>query len=739
MWKKAARLLNWLLAILAVAIAAAAWWFLWRPGAGLSGDIHAPVAAEVRVDRDRLGVPHIRAASVEDSLFAQGYATAQDRLWQMDSLRRFAAGELAEIAGKGALELDIKARQLRMGRIAERWARKLPAEQRAHLAAYARGVNFFIEQNLRRLPPEFALLGYSPRPWRIQDSLLCALQMNRTLSGNWEQDLLKWRMLRTGAPGLVEQLFPARLGLEPLPGSNAWAVSGGRTATGKPLLANDPHLPWTQPATWHLVHLQAPGLNVAGAALPGIPGVIIGHNDRIAWGITALQFDNMDLYIERLDGSTGRYEHAGRQMQALRETGLIAVKGSQPVQFAQWVTLHGPVIAEEDGKPLALAWAAAAVDEAEFPVLDWNRARNLEEFRNALRRLPGPNINVLYADVDGNTGWQVAGRLPVREGFDGTVPADGASGKFEWKGFVPFDQLPSYFNPKNGILVSANHNPFPENTPYPVSGFFSSPDRALQIARRLADARGLAAADMIAIQRDVYSALCHGLAQAAVAAARRRNDQNPLVREGAALLENWDGQMRAGAAAPLLANLLYQHVRRAIAERASPKFGAAWRTFMAPGVVARIVAGRRPEWFDNFDLMLANALADAMEEGKRMQGRRPEKWRYGRANQIALEHPVMGRIPWLGRYFNFGPVEMDGSATTVCAVTEAYGPSMRFVADLADLDSSLVVLPTGQSGHRFSGHYGDQWEAYLGGKAFRLEFARVTPEKTLRLLPLSDR
>ncbi len=653
----------------------------------------------------------------------------------MDSLRRLAAGELAEIAGKAVLPLDIRSRQLRMRWLAERWAASLPAEQRAQLAAYARGVNHFLERNLQRLPPEFTLLGYAPRPWRITDTLLCALEMNRTLSGNWEHDLLKLRMAKTGDRGLVEQLFPPRLGTEPLPGSNAWVVAGSRTATGRPILANDPHLPWTQPATWHLVHLRAPGLDVAGAALPGIPGVVIGHNDRIAWGITALQFDNMDLYFEKLDARTGRYEHAGRLLQAERVTERIPVKGERPAEISFWVTRHGPVIAEEDGRPLALAWSAAATDSAEFPVIDWNRARNWAEFRDALRRLPGPNINVLYADADGNTGWQVAGRLPVREGFDGSEPADGASGKFDWAGFVPFEKMPSWFNPNSGLLVSANHNPFPENTPYTVSGFFSAPYRAIQIQSLLEKKRKLSPADMLAIQQDVYSAVHHHLARAAVEAVKRRGETGEAALAGARLLEGWDGQMRASDAAPLVAHLLFQHVRRAIGERASPAHGAAWRTFLSPGVVAQIALERRPEWFEDFDRLLASELGEAVEEARRMQGRNPAKWRYGQVNRISLPHPVMGRIPWAGRYFNFGPAEMDGGATTVRAVTEAYGPSMRFVADLSNLDASLIVIPTGQSGHRFSGHYGDQWKTYLAGGAFRLQYSRIEARQTLRLIP----
>lgn len=726
---------NLLVGVAALAAALAVLWWVWRPGVASTGRLAAPVSAAVVIERDGLGVPHIRGATIEDVLFGQGFATAEDRMWQMDSLRRLAAGELSEIAGKAALEMDLKSRQLRMKRIAERWAGLLPDAQRRRLAAYARGVNHYIETRSGKLPPEFTLLGYAPRPWTVADSLLCALQMNRTLSGNWENDLLKSKMAAAGDRALVEQLFPARIGDEPLPGSNAWVLSGRRTSTGKPVLANDPHLPWTMPATWHMVHLKGPGLDAAGAALPGVPAVVIGHNERIAWGITALQFDNMDLYVEKIDPRTGRYEYAGRQMQAEREVERIAIKGAAPMDVAVWVTVHGPVVVQEEGRVMALKWGAAFEDAAEFPVLEWNQARNWEEFRAALRRLPGPNINVLYADVDGNIGWQVAGRLPVREGFDGSEPLDGASGLQEWKGFVVFDQLPSSFNPSEGVLVSANHNPFPGKTPFTVSGFFSSPDRAKQIRARLLARLRWAPGEMLGVQKDVYSALLDFIAKSATVAVERRGEKNPMAVEGAALLKGWNGQMAAAKAAPFLASLLYEHLRRAIAERACPKYGASYKSFMAPGVVARILRERNPAWFDDFDLLLANQLADAVEEGKRMQGRDPARWRYGRQSRVTLVHQVLGRLPWAGRYFNLGPAEMDGSATAVNAVTEIYGPSMRFVADTKDFDASLMNVTAGESAHIFSGHYRDQWDAYLQGRSFRLGFRRVEARQQVRLEP----
>ncbi len=717
-----------------LALCAVGWW-VWRPTPQTSGNIQAPLGAEVTIVRDSLGVPHIRAASLEDALFAQGFATAQDRLWQMDSLRRLAAGELSEVAGRAALPLDTKARQFRMRRVANEWVRRMPARDKAGLAAFARGVNFYIETHRGNYPPEFTAMSYDPKPWTIADTLLCALQMNRTLSGHYESDIQKARMLATGDKARVEYLFPTRAGDEPQPGSNSWVVSGDRTATGKPLLANDPHLEWTMPATWHMIHIQAPGYHVTGATLPGVPGVIIGHNEHIAWGITALQFDNQDLYAEDLDLRSGRYRFQGEERLAQRESEWIAIHGEKPIQVMQLVTVHGPVISSEGGKPLALKWGAAVSELYDFPILDLNRATDWQQFRDALSRLRGPNINVTYADVDGNTGWQLVGQLPLREGFDGSVPLDGASGQQEWKGFIPFEQLPAYYNPKSGILATANQNGFPEKTPFQVSGFFASPHRAKQIVDRLSSKPKWTAEEMLRLQTDVYSAFHKFLADQAVSAVERREEKNSMAREAAALLKSWNGQMDASRPEPFLATLLYQHLRRAVSERACPKDGNEVRTFMVPGALTRLIRERPSGWFDNYDLLLANELADAMEEAKRIQGRNPARWQYGRLNELTISHPIASRIKWIAPYFNIGPVPVSGSGTSINAATPRLGPSMRFIADVADWDKSMMNLPTGESGHIFSGHYKDQWEAFAAGRSYPMPFAKVPEGKTLVLRP----
>jgi penicillin amidase len=732
---KILRAVNYLLlAVVTVALAGAGWW-VWRPTAETSGRLEAPVGAELRLLRDKLGVAHVEATNTEDALFAQGFATAQDRFWQMDSLRRLAGGELSEVVGAAALEMDKRSRKLRMRRLAEAWRQHLPARDRAYLAAYVRGVNFYLETHGSKLPPEFTLLGYHPRAWSVTDSLLCSLQMMRTLSGNWENDLAKAQMLRAGDKEKVEFLFPVRSGDEPLPGSNAWAVSGAHSTTGKPILANDPHLEWTMPSTWYAIHLKAPGLDVAGATLPGVPGVVVGHNQRIAWGITALEFDNMDLYAEKLDPRTGRYEYQGRILEAAREAEWIAVKGAPAVEVLNLVTVHGPIFASDEGTQLAIKWTSAVPDDFSFPMVDLNRANNWTEFRQVLSHMSGPNINVMYADVDGNIGWQTAGRIPLRRGFAGDVPLDGASGRQEWDGFVPFDQMPSYFNPPSGVLASANQNCFSEKTPYTVSGHFASPHRSRQIVARLASRPRWKPAEMMIVQRDNYSLFLANISREAVRAVERRAEKNPLAIEGARLLRAWDGQARASEAAPLLATLLYQHLRRTVSDRAVPKQGFEKRGNMPPAVVEKILRERPAGWFDDYDLVLVTALSDAMEEAQRMQGRNSAKWQYGRINTLTIAHPIFSRLSWLAPYFNVGPVEIDGTGTSINATSTRSGPSMRFIADLSRWDGSSLNLTVGQSGHILSGHYKDQWKAYRGGVPLPLQYTHVDAASTLVLAP----
>jgi penicillin amidase len=729
------RAINALVLVLALVVLGAGYYFLWRTLPEDSGRLPAPVSGEVRVERDARGVPHITAPTVEDALFAQGYVTAQDRLWQMDAIRRRAAGELSEIAGRAALESDTTARKLRLRRIAEDSALRLNPQDRALLGAYARGVNHFIRTHHGRYSPEFQLLSYAPRPWRISDTLLVGLEMYRTLTTTWDDDLLRFQMLEGGQPEKVRALFPPRSGEEILPGSNAWAISGRHTASGKPILANDPHLPFTNPATWHMAHLKAPGLNVAGATLPGVPGIISGHNEFIAWGITNLGYDVQDLYLEQIDLRTGRYSHKAEVLQARAENEWVAVRGEKPVPMVAWVTIHGPVFTTVGRHAFTLKWTAAEHGLSSYAILDINRARNWQEFRAALRRFSGPGQNFVYADREGNIGYQATGWLPVRKGFDGSFPLDGASGLNEWEGIIPFEELPSSLNPPSGRIVSANQNVFPENLPYEVSGQFASHYRQRQIDDRLGSRQVWKPEEMLTIQKDVYSGLAHFLAQAAVRAVELHSAPPASALDGAGLLAGWNGQMEVRMGQPFLAQLLFQHVRRMLAEQANPGKGAQYRSEISGAVVEGLLRERPAGWVEDWDKLLVQALADAVDEGRRMQGRNLRKWDWGAFNAVALQHPVFARVPLASSWFNIGPVPMSGSSFSIKQTTRALGPSMRFVADLSEWDQSRMNLTLGQSGHRLSGHYKDHWEAYYVGKSFPLEFERIQAKAKLILAP----
>ena len=718
-----------------IAVLIAVYWVAYRPLPQVSGRISAPIAQRATIVRDALGVPHISAGSWADAIFLQGFVTAQDRLWQMDAMRRLAAGDLSEVIGPSTVELDRDARRLRMRRMAEEQYKTLPTADRAVLAAYARGVNYFIETHRDRLPVEFTILGYDPRPWSAVDSILAGLQMYRNLTTTWKDEIQKQSMLAGGDAAKVNFLFSTRSGSEYQPGSNAWAVAGKRTASGKPILANDPHLDYSEPSTWYQVHLKAPGLDVIGVSLPGVPCVIIGHNQRIAWGVTNLGFDVEDLYVEKLDPRTGRYLYRGAQEQARLERDAIAVKGQRAEPFDLWVTRHGPVMLSDDGKYMSLRWTAGEPGSFQFPFLDINRAGNWDEFTAALKRFPGPGQNFVYADVDGNIGYHATGMLPIRRTYDGDVPVDGSSGDFEWDGFIPFEQLPAFYNPAGGLIVTANQNPFPLDYPYRVSGEFAPQYRSRQIRDLLLAHSGWKPADMLAVEKDVYSGFYNFLAHRLLAACERKHMTNPDVQQSIEVLRGWNGQMEKSMAAPLVLTLVYQRLKVAVANSASPGKGDVYDYQIAPAVIQKIVENGGQGWFKDMDETLVRCLSEAYEDGRKFQGGNVKHWEYGAYNELTIKHPVGGEIPVVGRYFNIGPVPMSGSSTTVKQTTRRLGPSMRFIADLSGWDGSLNNLTIGESGQILSGHYKDQWEAYYVGKSFPMQFGRVDGKASLTVDP----
>ncbi|MBS1833744.1 MAG: penicillin acylase family protein, partial [Acidobacteria bacterium] len=547
-------------------------------------------------------------------------------------------------------------------------------------------------------------------------------------------------MLAGGLKDKVELLFPLRTGREIQPGSNAWAVAGTHTATGKALLSNDPHLGWTMPSTWHAVRILAPGLQVAGVALPGVPGVIIGHNRDIAWGVTNLGFDVQDLYQEKVDLQGLRYEYQGQVFPLLVDRDVIQVRGERPRNFDLALTRHGPLIELQGNQALALRWIASEPGSFQFPFIELNRAANWEQFRAALKRFPGPGQNFVYADREGNIGYQAAGLLPIRKGALGDTPVVGWTGENEWTGVIPFDELPTAYNPPSGYIVTANQNPFPADYKYPVHGDFSATYRTEQIRGLLAARPRISAADMTAVQTDVYSSFSKFLAGQFVKAydAPRMAGEFPDLAGAIEQLRSWDGLMERGKAAPMIAVLGFQRVRAAVGEKASVGRGSVYTDQYAPVVIENLLRTRPKGWFEDWNRMLLQQLTLAIEEGRTLQGSLPEGWDYGEYNAVSIPNPVVSRIPgigeWLG-YFSIGPVPMAGSSNTVKQTTKNIGPSMRFTADVADWEQSRLNLTIGESGHLLSPNYKDQWEAYWSGGSTVFAFEKAESRHVLQVLP----
>ena len=705
--RKLIQSINVLIGIAIVALLAGVYWFAWRPLPTVSGTIQSPVGKPVSVERDELGVPHIRAESSDDLYFAQGFVTAQDRFWQMESFRRMAAGELSEIAGPAALESDREFRRLRMSRLAEQRARTVAGEDRAVLAAYARGVNHYLETHAGRLPLEFTMLGYKPHPWRIEDTMLVGLMMQQTLSSTYKHDFTREAMYAKGDPAKIAQLFPERTGSEHQPGSNAWAVSGTHTRSGKAAIANDMHIGWSLPGVWYMTHLQAPGVNVTGVAIPGVPAIVVGRNEHISWGITNLGFDVQDLYTPASN-------------QALLERDRIAVKGTAGEPFEQLVNAHGPIFAGPFGKGVALRWVAAENGPFRIGLVKLNRARNWTEFRDALREFAGAASNVAYADKEGNIGLQVTGQLPIRRGCNGQRIS--AAGTCEWEGFIPFDELPSFYNPAAGRIVTGNQNPFPEKFPYMVSGNFAPHYRANRILDELTRKEKWAPEEMVKLQADIYSPFSHFIAQQLAAAWDRKNASNPELRDSIELLRTWNGEMSAEAPQPAIVTYATNHLRRAIAGKASGMPTVEWEPFIYFGVIEKLLRTRPAEWFGDWDHELLRALQEGVEEGARVQGKDVRKWKWGEYNKVTIANPILRNLPVVARYFQIGPEGLSGSSTTVKQTSVRVGPSMRMVVDFGDPRGGLLNLPLGQSGQPLSGHFKDQWDAYANARSFPMHF-----------------
>ncbi len=751
----------------------------------LDGRIEAPgITHKVRVVRDPHGVPHITAANLQDLFFAQGYVTAQDRLWQMDGLRRYAGGELAEVMGEGLLASDLRQRVLLTRLVAERSAAGLSPRERSYLDAYSRGVNAFIESHRDRLPMEFRVLRYSPKPWTISDSLLIGVHMCQLLNhGLYATELQREKILEKLGPDLTADLYPTRswrdrapaepptpppsaaapasanAGTLPFPvtnvwlhepslapGSNNWVISGAHTATGRPLLSNDMHLPHSIPGIWYEVHLKvegatldpgagadaqadfelAQGFDVAGVALPGLPAVVVGHNQRIAWGFTNLAPDVEDVVIETFNDKGEYLTPKGWERPLLMRT-TIHVKDKPDVKVDVPLTRHGPIVTPlvpGEKRKLALQWAIYDPTALSLPFVEVNAAKDWNQFRLAFSRFNMPGQNVVYADVDGHIGYQATGRVPIRKHGDGSVPVAGEAEQADWAGYVPFDKLPSVYDPPSGILATANGRIVPDGYPYHVASQWGGPERAQRIYQVLESGKRFTTADMLALQADVQSDMERFFAQQFAAAIARRPAASDRLRAAGKLLAAWDGRVTKEAAAPTLQHFARMELLRLLlAGKGGEPIQYSW--WMSEVFLENVLRERPQRWlpqqFQTYDDLLVAAVEGALKH--RDSPRDLDAWRWGRQFPVALQHPVFTRIPLIRRWAAPGIVEQSGSGMTVKQVGRAFGPSMRMTVDFSDLDASTLNVVTGQSGQIFSPHYLDHWDAWYNDRTFRLPFS----------------
>jgi penicillin amidase len=815
------RLIPSVLVVGLLAIIGFAGWLCWRVRASLpvlDGTIPASgLSAQVEVLRDAHGVPHIRAQSLQDVLFAQGYVTAQDRLWQMDLSRRRAEGELSEIFGDLTLRVDIESRTLGLPRVAERALADLAPEERRLFEAYTRGVNTFIESYRDHLPLEFLMLRYQPKPWRALDSVAVALNLSTSLSQSWETDLMREHIAAKLNRDLFSDLFPDHSALDvplaeiptsvagrelktrnwkletgnskfetrdskleigeepesqvpcsvsrpaaqslraagrapclefPLPnpdnrqsaidsrqsvmdglGSNNWVVSGSHTQSGKPLLANDPHLGHSIPSVWYMIHLKAPNLDVTGVSLPGLPFVIIGHNQHIAWGATNTGPDVQDLYMESFNfRDPSKYLHNGQWVEAEVREENVRIRNQRDYHFTVGVTRHGPVISHDGSRDLALQWTLLSPHAIGFPFRRIDQAHNWQEFTAALRDFKVPMQNYVYADREGNIGFYAAGLVPIRRQGNGTMPVPGSSDDYDWTGFIPFEDLPHAYNPPSGILATANGRIVPDNYPYFITAKWEAPFRTARIFQLLRKKGPFTASDMLRIQTDILTLEDQWLATQLLAAAAKQPPSSPEAQWAVLALKNWDGEARVDSAATLILEV----TRRALLTRIlKPKLGddlSGYRWPMSAVFLQNVLDYNLTRWLPPGDADFNMTLMRSLDEGIRqipaiVHSQSHAAWKWGDTIPLTFHHPLSSGLPFLGRFLDVGPFPQAGTGTTVKQTTSRIGPSMRMVVDFSDFDQSMQNITLGESGQPFSPYYHDQFPAWYSGQSFPMLFS----------------
>jgi penicillin G amidase len=754
------------------------------------------LAGPVTIRRDENGIPTIRAQNAADAAFALGFVHAQDRLFQMEMMRRIGAGRLSEIVGERTLALDKRMRTLGLYRAAEANLEHLAPDVHAALEAYSAGVNAFLATRSTR-PPELVLMQHTPEPWRPADSLVWGRLMALTLSGNSQAEALRARLAKRLDPALLDSFWPAVSGAQdaamraaapfhawnaagddPLGGpfalagaSNSWAVDGEHTATGKPLLANDPHLGLQMPIQWYLARIETPDRVLAGATAPGVPMTVIGHNQRVAWSFTTTQGDTQDLFVERLvPGDSERYQTPnGPEPFAVRQE-VIKVSGGDDVTFEVRSTRHGVVVSDL-GDPLlqapgadevlALAWSCYEADDltaqALYRIAGADTAGDVLE---ALHDFHCPQQNVVFADVSGTIGFVAAGRVPVRKAiFAGSqMPAPGWSGDYDWTGYLPFDQLPQVVSPPSGLIATANNDIRPPGYVPFIAERWESPYRIGRIEERLRETDKHSVLSMASMQMDTVSLAARQLLPALLPMLPRSGmEKVPLGDAARTLLEAWDDHMDRDEIEPLIYEAwLGRLAQRIFADDLGDLYEDVW--FWDAEILHRVLRNQpagAADWCDDRGtadriedcaFQVREAFTDALGALRQAYGEDLRKWRWGRAHRATFSNVVLGRVPLVGELAN-SSIEADGDNHTINRASPAmardgvnfpavHGAGLRTIFDFAQLDESRFIIATGQSGNVFSAHYADMVRRWRDGSYVTIPGGVGAPaDHTLTLVP----
>ncbi len=725
----------------------------------------------VEVYRDSFAIPHVYAANTHDLYMATGYLLAEDRLWQMDMLRHVTEGRLSEIFGEKYIETDLLLRSLRFGLKSQKILAAADTASLDAINAFTEGVNQFIKANTHHLPPEFAILKYKPENWKPVQSLNMIGYMAWDLKAGWSEillndlqkivDSLRYRQLLPdlvrGQPAVFSELksnpvsvvpdlllhtvLLQSLGADVLDGSNNWAVSGVKSATGMPLLANDMHLGLNIPGIWYQMHQVVKGeLNVTGLVLPGAPVIICGHNDSIAWGMTNTYVDNLDFYEEKINpADSEQYAFNGGWKNFEVSKVVIKISNGKQVERQLRFTHRGAVVSSFKhihGKVISMHWVGDEMSNEFRSVLLLNKANNWNDFTEALKTFTSISQNIVYADKKGNIGLYCAAGVPLRKRDIAFGILPGQTGEYDWKGYVPFDQLPHLFNPGRNYVASANNRTTSADYPYHIGSWYSLPSRYERICEMLEDKKLLSAEDFKTIQNDQHSRMAEKYIPVIIRSLETHTGWNETEKKALLLLKNWDYSMdKSSGAAAIFETFYLGLIRCTFADELGsrfPDFNGV--TSISRNAMDQLMDMKDSPWFDNVSTTGTNetisdaiicSFSGAVSDLAIEMGTDPNSWEWGKIHHLTLAHPLAS-VKILDRIFhlNRGPYAVGGSFHTVSPYSydankpfeSNHGSSHRHIFDVGNWDKSFTVIPTGNSGVPASRHYCDQTEMYLGGQ-----------------------